>query len=201
MFDPIKPVKIITIKNEKGPTKVSYPKIVGMKNMKVEAQINKAIRKVVNQLKEEAEEPDTSVTITYSIKANRNGVLSIIILLDFYKEHAAHPMQVRRALTFSTLSGHHFTFSELFNPNSYYKTRLTRYVSDYIKAENIPVFDQPPKVSDKQEYYLTDEALVLYYQLYEYTPYAYGFLEIPVPFETVIPMLSRQSPIRQLTSR
>ncbi len=201
MFDPIKPVKVITITSEKGPTKVMYPKLVGMKDKKVEGQINKDIRRLVDSLKEEVEEPDTSVHISYTIKVNRNGVLSLIILLDFYKEHAAHPMQVQKALTFSTLTGQNFSFPELFNPNSYYKTRLTRYVSNYIKAEKIPVFDQPPKVNDKQEYYLTEQMLVLFYQIYEYTPYAYGFLEIPVPFDVVMQMLSRNSPIRQLTSR
>ncbi|MGM7701365.1 DUF3298 domain-containing protein [Pseudalkalibacillus sp. Hm43] len=202
MYDKFKPVKVITIKKEHEIVKVSYPKLVDMKDKKAEAKINREIRELVDELVEEGNQPDaTTVEVRYETKVNRNGVYSVVLILFYFIEHAAHPMQIQKALTFSTLTGHNYTFPELFSKNSYYKTRLTRYVKDYVKKENIQLINEIQTITDDQEFYLTDEDLVLFYQLYEYTPYVYGFLEVPIPLGEVRSMAAMDSPIRQLTSR
>ncbi|WP_349410706.1 DUF3298 and DUF4163 domain-containing protein [Pseudalkalibacillus sp. SCS-8] len=201
MFDTIEPVKVITIKKEQEHVKVSYPKIVNMKDKQVEQAINHKIRELVMYLEEEGNLPDTTVDIRYTDKVNRNGVYSVVFVLFYYTEHAAHPMEIQKALTFSTLTGKCYSFSDLFQPNSYYKTRLTRYVKGFVKDENIQLIHEIQPVSDEQEFYLTNDSLVLFYQLYTYTPYVYGFLEVPIPLNDVRSMSTIDSPIRQLTSR
>ncbi|WLD91530.1 DUF3298 and DUF4163 domain-containing protein [Alkalihalobacillus sp. AL-G] len=201
MYDVISPVQVITITVEKPGTKVKYPKLVCMDDRDVGININKQILLLVQRLREEGDQPNTTVSITYTIKVNKNGVLSVIFLLDYYTAGAAHGMQVQKALTFSTINGTCFPFPSLFRMNSYYKTRLSRYAKAYIKSENITLIEEYKGITDEQEYYLTNDTLVLFYQLYEYTPYAYGFLEIPVPFEVVQTLVDKKSPIAQLTSR
>ncbi|WP_257352106.1 DUF3298 and DUF4163 domain-containing protein [Pseudalkalibacillus decolorationis] len=201
MYDVISPVKIITVTVEKSGIKVKYPKIVNMDDREISAQINKQILLLVHRLREEGEQPNTTGTITYTIKVNRNGVLSILFLLDYYTEGAAHGMQVQKALTFSTVTGMCFPFHLLFRGKSYYKTRLSRYVKAYIKSENITLIEEFKSVTEEQEYYLTGDSLVLFYQLYEYTPYAYGFLEIPIPYEEIQTLICNKGPVYQLQSR
>ncbi|MPN33586.1 hypothetical protein SDC9_181075 [bioreactor metagenome] len=40
-----------------------------------------------------------------------------------------------------------------------------------------------------QEFYLTTKELVVFYQLYEYTPYVYGFLKFSIPYEQIADLL------------
>ncbi|MCF6137305.1 RsiV family protein [Pseudalkalibacillus berkeleyi] len=202
MYNKYKPVKVITINKEQDYVKLSYPKLVGMKDRKVEEQINQQIRYLVGELVQEGSQPNvTTVDIRYKTEVNRNGVYSVKFILFYFIEHAAHPMEIQKALTFSTLTGHHYLFGELFAPNSYYKTRLTKYVKEFVAKENIQLINEIQTITDQQEYYLTDLDLVLFYQLYEYTPYVYGFLEIPIPLCEVQSMSAEESPIKQLTSR
>lgn len=201
MYDKFGPVKVITIKKKYENIKVAYPKLVDMKDKKAEGKINKQIRDLVDELVEEGHQPDSTVDVRFETKVNRNGVYSVVLILFYYIEHAAHPMEIQKALTFSTLNGHNYTFAELFSKKSYYKTRLTRFVKEYVNKENVQLINEIQTVTDEQEYYLTYEDLVLFYQLYEYTPYVYGFLEIPIPYEELRSMAAIDSPIRQLTSR
>ena len=49
------------------------------------------------------------------------------------------------------------------------------------------------EISPDQEYYLTPEGIVVYFQSDVYTPHYYGSPEFVIPFNDVKDLLSRQS--------
>lgn len=44
-------------------------------------------------------------------------------------------------------------------------------------------------VRDEQEFYLTADSVVVFYQRAEFTPYSYGFLEFPIPYADIAAIL------------
>lgn len=53
-------------------------------------------------------------------------------------------------------------------------------------------------VTPDQEFYLTPEELVIYYQVYEYNPYVYGLFKIPIKYNDIRSLLGQLSPIQRL---
>ncbi|TCP20339.1 uncharacterized protein DUF4163 [Scopulibacillus darangshiensis] len=174
------PVSIGTVKIGSGPDKtVLYPKVFGMQNQELERYINHIItdqtRKLINQ--QTGSMPTTVVQMmgSYEIKTNERNVLSLSLSNYTYHYHAAHGMTYIKSLTFDLQNGKLCRLKDLFKPGSDYVKTLSALVSRQIKERNIQLINGFTTISPNQDYYIADKALVIYFQLYEITPYVFGF--------------------------
>ncbi len=78
---------------------------------------------------------------------------------------------------------------------------LTRNVKQQIQERNIDVFeDKEVMVSSNQDYYIADKALVLFYQLYEITPYYVGIPMFPISVYELEDIIREGTPLERMLS-
>jgi len=80
-----------------------------------------------------------------------------------------------KSLTFDISTGKEYRLEELFKPGSDYVGTLSKIIERQIKEREIPILGEFKGIRPNQDYYIADKALVIYFQLYEITPYAFGF--------------------------
>lgn len=178
------PVQIVPRRLVKPNLSVVYPVITNGANPMALHAMNRQIYELVQNLITQQgyyQSPQTvSVTGYFEIKNNQRGVLSISIINYAYRENAAHGLTIIKSLNFDIRTGRNYSLEELFIPGSDYLSRLNAIVEKQIQERNIPILNEFPGVSPQQDYYIADKALVIYYQLYEITPYVYGFPQFPI---------------------
>ncbi|HHY60757.1 MAG TPA: DUF3298 domain-containing protein [Clostridia bacterium] len=178
------PVQVIPKRMAMHNLQVVYPLVTAGTNPMAMHQMNQQIYALVQHLITQQgyyQEPGTvSVNGFFEIKTNERGVLSLSLINYAYREKAAHGMTIIKSLNFDIHTGKEHYLGELFKPDSDYLERLNTIVQQQIKARDIPVIDEFPGVAPNQDFYIADKALVIYYQLYDLAPYAYGFPQFPI---------------------
>ncbi len=179
------PVSIKMVKISSGPDKtVFYPKVMGMQNQGMEISINRAIAYQTQQLiNEQVGNMPTTVEEMiglYEIKNNQRQVLSLSLSNYTYHYHAAHGMTYIKSLTFDLQKGKISELKDLFRPGSDYVQRLSGLIDNQIKQRNIPLLNGFTAIRPNQDFYIADKVLVIYFQLYEITPYVFGFPMFPI---------------------
>lgn len=178
-----------------------YPRVEGLPDPEVEREVNWQVSALVDRMIREAQgdEPErTNVDGSYRVTVNENGVLSIRFEVYFYHEGAAHPMDVVRALTFDLLTEKVYRLGELFLPGSDYKRRINSIVRQEMEEKEVPLLKEFVSIGPDQEYYLTGRAIMVFFQIYEYTPYAYGLPEFEVPYRDLRTAIDPQGPLGRL---
>lgn len=178
------PVQIVPQRLVKPNLSIVYPGVTEGANPMALHTMNRQIYDLVQSLISQQgyyQNPRTvSVTGYFEIKTNERGVLSLSIINYAYPKQAAHGLTIIKSLNFDIRTGKNYSLEELFIPGSDYLTRLNTIVERQIQERNVPLLDEFPGVSPQQDYYIADKALVIYYQLYELTPYVYGFPQFPI---------------------
>ena len=135
---------------------------------------------------------------TYEDTLNENGIVSILFDMYTYVNKAAHGLSVYDSITFNANTGQIYSFSDLFNPRTNYIAELNRLAQEYIQRNNVTLTTPFGGVEEDQDFYLTPDSLVMYYQVYQYTPYYYGLFKIEIPYNRIRNLLGPLSPINQL---
>jgi len=191
-----RPVDIIIRVYRRPNITMLYPQVTGHENVNAIALMNLKIRNAVMELIKSLDQPDLKTTIdgSFEIKNNQRGVLSILLIgmADF---GGAHPMTVAKSLTMDTGTGEDYSLNQLFNPG--YMDIINAEIRRQIKERDIPILDSFKGISPDQDYYVSDHTIVIYYQLYELSPYAAGFPYFPIPLY----MLSNVIPDNGLLDR
>lgn len=182
---------------------ISYPFILNPKKDQIINKINTSIINEVSKLFTSqvlfpAKIEFNEILGTYEIMLNKNGLLSILFNMYTYVNKAAHGFTAYSSITLNVNTGQIYNFSDLFNPKIYYVSFLNKLVEEYIKDNDITLINEYKGITQSQQYYLTVNSLILYYQVYEYTPYYYGIFEIELPYSKIKNLLSPTSPINML---
>ncbi|WP_370223478.1 DUF3298 domain-containing protein [Cytobacillus sp.] len=197
------PVGIKTMTISTGPTKVVYyPRVTRMQNKQLQHVINSAIVRENQQLiNEQTGNMDTTVVDLYGyyeIKNNQRDVLSLSLFNYVYHYHAAHGMTVIKSLTFDLQKGKQVSLKDLFKPGSDYVKRLSELISIQIKQRDIPLLVDFKAIRPDQDFYIADKALIIYFQLYEITPYAYGFPMFPISVYDLQNIIEENGPLGRM---
>jgi|GEM_PF-124595 len=175
---------------------IKYPHVVDMKDKELQSRINEILRKQSGtEYKGQAGE---TFRQDYDVMTNKEGIVSILNNSYMYMQGAAHGMSMRSAINMDMSDGKLYALKDLFKAGADYKGRLDKVVKKKLAEDNIPLLREFEGINDKQEYYLMDSELVIYYQLYDYTPYAYGFLEFYIPYESISDIIDRNGPIGKI---
>lgn len=198
----------VNLKNQKlmpPKFKISYPVINNPNSKDNITKINNAIVDEVDKLfRSQVLRPEVidfaEVLGTYEITLNKNGIFSILFALYVYENKAAHGLTLYSSITANVEKGEVYIFSDLFNPKIYYISILNELAQKYIKENNILLINKYNGITENQQYYLTENSLVLYYQLYEYTPYVYGLFKIEIPYSKIVNIVGPAGPIPKILS-
>ena len=185
------PVKIVIEEVDQENTHLKYLQVEGLVNRLVQNDINKQITNEAIAFKEPIEETGHSVDVNYSLEFNKNHILSLTLVESHYRKVAAHPMHYMKAMTMNTKTGQVYQLVNLFKTKSDYQPRLTAIINQQIIDKGLQLFKPFEGVTADQEFYLTADSIVIYYQLYYYTPYVYGFLKFNIPYGQVADIMHR----------
>lgn len=182
---------------------IRYPQLTGLPNRKAQHEINDRILKLVYQMIRDqgyVEDQNKEMTGIYEVMLNENGLISIVFQNYAYAKGAAHGITLQKSLTMDLWDGEDYDFDDLFRDGSGYKAHIDAILKRQIEENDMPILEGKSfkGVGPDQDYYLTPSELVVYFQLYEYTPYAYGFPTFPIPYTEIADIADPEGPIGKL---
>lgn len=198
------PVPLNTLKISSGQDKnVFYPKVIMKQNHPFEKTMNTAIVNQTQQLinLQIGSMPTTVVEMLglYEIKNNQRQVLSLSFSNYTFHKHAAHGMTYIKSLTFDLEQEKICELKDLFKSDSDYIQRLSAVISQQIKQRDIPLLNEFTAIQPNQDFYVADKALVIYFQLYELTPYVFGFPMFPISLYDLQDIIDEKGPLGRLS--
>ncbi|GAB6181644.1 hypothetical protein JCM14036_29630 [Desulfotomaculum defluvii] len=177
-------------------TDIIYPQVSGLKNQVAQQKINDAITRIVQrQIPQEGCEVYAEIYGRYEVEVNKNGILSIKFNFYTIRHMAANGLDVQKSITANLETGEIYQLHDLFKSNSHYRVTLNRIIDQQIKEKDINLLTPFPGVSDYDEYYLTEDSLVLYWQELEYTAHYLGTIEFVIPYIRIRNIISEDGPI------
>ncbi|QTD41349.1 DUF3298 and DUF4163 domain-containing protein [Sporosarcina sp. Te-1] len=197
------PVAVLTRRLDSDSDKISiaYPVIVQMEDAVIQRKINFAIISVYNDLLIEQNfyNEDLVELIGYfEIKTNEREILSLNLIVYSYTG-GAHGLTIVKSLTFTTKTGEQYKLRDLFKSGSNYVEVISDIIQQRIDDWDITLLDPPFKtIRPDQDYYLADTSIVIYFQLYEISPYAWGFPYFPISIKDLEKMIAPDGPLAKL---
>ncbi len=178
------PAIVQAVRVERPKTEIWYPNVRGLQHADAQRAIRQSIREEMEALVAKQgplTDPRSEMTAWFEVKTNERYVFSLS-LYNYAYAGGAHGLTLQSSLTFRSDTGKTYTLAELFKPGTDYVKLLTEHVKRQIAAREVPVYDFEPfeSIRPDQDYYVADRALVIYFQVYEITPYVYGFPYFPI---------------------
>ena len=174
-------------------------RIIPMGNQETVDAINTAIEELVSVLIPDniSDVNGCSVTVTgrSEVTVNQNAVLSIRIEVFSFPFMAANGSTTLKALTFNLNTAEQVMFYQLFKRNTDYRIVIDQIIREQVEKRNIPAIGDIPRVTDNQEYYLTEDSLVVFFQELVFTPHVVGPPEFPIPYQLLANMIRKDGPI------
>jgi len=87
---------------------------------------------------------------------------------------------------------------ELFKPNSNYVKKISDIIKVQIKARNIPTLGDFTEINPNQDFYIADRSLVIFFQLYEITPYYAGIPYFPISIYELEDIINENGPLQRM---
>jgi len=180
--------------------KIKYPQIDG------DNTFNDAVSQGVTAIRDEfrKELPPTSTTGypdygaylngTYTAKALKNGIVSVLFDYDEYTPGAVHPWGVMASVNYDTRNHRVLALADLFRPGSQYVAHLSTLAigsleqHEYAEKEAIR-HGAGPAASNFKVFTLTDTELLLHFQQYQVAPGAEPSEEVAIPLTALAPVL------------
>ena len=125
--------------------------------------------------------------IHQDVKYNENDFISIVS--DTYQyTGGAHGSSVWSARNIDTLTGTEVLLGDLFEDNNY-KIVLDRFIEQEVNdhpEDYSDLWEKPQiKESNQRDFYISDNGLVIFYQPYDLSYYARGFVEFTIDYEDI----------------
>lgn len=181
---------------------VHYPVVRNLDNKKTQLAINRAITTTMNQILVEQNFYDSGLiemTAGYEIKNNQRNILSLNLIVYSFTG-GAHGMTIIKSLTFDTSTGKQYTLKELFKKDSNYEKELSKIIAQDIKKWNVEILGKFEGIRGDQDFYIADTSLVIYFQLYEITPYVWGFPYFPIAILDISDIIEPTGPLNTMMS-
>ncbi|GGA71747.1 hypothetical protein GCM10008025_14520 [Ornithinibacillus halotolerans] len=181
---------------------VYYPIVFNMDDKALEQYINQSIieetQKLINKQISEMDTPIVSMVGTFEIKNNQRDVLSITLTNYAYHDKAAHGMTYIVSLTFDLEKGKKCELADLFKPGSNYVERTSELIKEQIRVREISLINEFTEISPNQQFYIADKTLVIYFQLYDLTPYVFGFPMFPISVYDLQDIIDEEGPLGRM---
>ncbi len=188
---------VISTKKEEAETEtlkltLQYPELKGLENTEVQNKLNSLFAELAAAAKARGYENaqylgeeqlkhhiKAETYFNYQVTYNRNGLLSIVFI-DYQYGGGAHGMTVQSSYTFDVKTGKKYELKDFFDDGSDYIAIISDEVKRQIEEKGLMLLTPFNAIRPDQDFYLSNNGLVVYFQLYEYLPYAYGIPEFIV---------------------
>lgn len=179
---------------------IYYPYVFGLANPHAEFIINQKIVATLNDMVKELGFYDKNLIEMvgeFEIKTNERQILSLTLTVYSFTG-GAHGMTLVKSLSFNVTTGKLYELKDLFLPDSGYVKRLSAIIKPKIDDWEIPILDEFTQIRADQDFYLADHSLVIYFQLYEISPYVAGFPYFPIPILDIQDIIQPKGPLEIL---
>lgn len=200
------PVTIMTKKlpHASASVNVYYPSVTNLNNHAIQRKINHTIIHTLNEILVEQNFYDSNLVeliANFEIKTNERGILSLNLIVYSFTG-GAHGMTIVKSLTFDTKTGSQYNMlKDLFKPGSEYEKKINQIIRQRIKDWDIQLLDPPFKgIHSNQDFYIADVTLVIYFQLYDISPYVSGFPYFPIPILDLAESIRSEGPLNTMMS-
>lgn len=185
-------VQIIEKKDTSTYIDFTYPQVTGLPNQNVQNQMNEKIKARVYDLQKTNVFDDIKKYYwsTYEIPYNQNQILSIRLNQSINAEGAAHPANYLSSITLNLRTGQEYRFADLFKKDTAYVDKVNELARKEIAKLDYTLLEPFKGITENQSFYLTKDALVIYFQEGEYTPHVVGPLVIRIPYQDLKPYLA-----------
>lgn len=199
------PVTIQSMTIQRAGITIYYPRVINLRNITAEQTINQAIYRSVHSLMEQQSVQQGTHSFAevigfYEIKTNERNILSLSLSNYAYASQHAHGLTLLKSLTFDIQTGRQYRLKDLFLPESDYVGVLSEIVQKQITERDIPLLDRFSTISPDQDFYIADKALVLYFQLYEITPYYVGMPMFPISVYALQSIIDENGPLGRMAA-
>lgn len=189
--------KVYKSKDEYLEMDVIIPQIQDLDNKEGEKEINSEIVKWtedwikdVNQIVDQYFKDGVPPSFPYQLYS-KYVVTSMENPVSFYIDYyqftgGAHGMTTRSSYNVDKNKGVKLVIKDLFKDNYDYKTIIDKEINKQIKKDPDKYFtgkDGFNGIKENQDFYIRDNTIVVYFQLYEIAPYVAGFPEFNIPVE------------------
>jgi hypothetical protein len=193
------PVLVRTYSYLYNKVKVYYPQIEGQISPSVQHSVNQQIiQQNFDLMQMQNPSPQTEMLGEFAVKTNEKNILSIGFSNYAYTPQAAHGMTYIKSLTWDLSSGKTYSLKELFKPGGNYVEILNRHIRAQINRLQITLLEPFKSIRPDQDFYIADKALVIYFQLYEITPYVFGFPMFPISLFDLQNIIDENGPLARL---
>lgn len=180
-------------------TNLRIPFLQGMNDAAVQTKLNdrfeqdafaieKTLQTQVEEYVKEAQAADFPVRNFSLYSRFQQGYLNSRILsltVDYYQyTGGAHGITERRPYNIDLGTGQDLALKDLFSNNFDYRSIINKEINRQISNHKDIYFEGDmgfQGISEDQDYYLQDDAVVVYFQQYEIAPYAAGIPEFVIP--------------------
>lgn len=175
---------------------VYYPQVSGLDNKEVENSINARLKSM--SITADVT-PDMELDYTYTGDFDIEFYQKNLIVFELsgynYPMGAAHGMPRLVYVHVDIKSGRFYELKDLFKKDSDYVKVLSDIIGVLIKehGEEMGIWpDQYKGIAPDQPFYVTKDALIIYFEPYEIAPYAAGFPTFTLPYKEINPILNKE---------
>ena len=124
--------------------------------------------------------------LSYDVHTDKNGILSVTNY-EYYNLGGAHPNTERASRTFDLKNAKELALSDVVNGDAdEIHTMVYDVFVKYFEENNENFSSETASELDKEcdnvKFYLTDDAMVLYFDVYQVTPYAAGYPTVELKY-------------------
>ena len=172
---------------------IQYPELDGLDNAVVQEKLNSLFGSLAKDAKARGQEIEKYIGqdeitrhikaeayFNYQVKYNQKDMLSVVFS-DYQYSGGAHGITVQSSYIFDLKTGKEYEIKDLFIDGSDYISMISSEVKKQMEERAMTALLAPfNSIKADQDFYLSNNALVVYFQAYEYLPYAYGIPEFAV---------------------
>lgn len=127
----------------------------------------------------------------YKIAYNKNNILSIPLTMYEFTG-GAHGLTNIKSFNYDLVKEKELKLEDLFKANSNYKEVINNHIKEEISKQPEIYFqgqDGFSSIKDNQDFYISDEGIVIYFSLYDIAPYSSGIPMFTITWDEIIDYL------------
>ncbi|MEH6993085.1 WG repeat-containing protein [Neobacillus drentensis] len=172
---------------------VYFPQVEGMANKAAQNKVNEKLRGL-SQLKNVPSnvELDYSYTGDFAVTFIEKNLLVLELNGYLYQHGHAHGMPNQIHTHINLINGHFYKLKDLFKQHSNYVEVLSNIIGKQIQNDPQYSYVFPniyEGIEGNQPFYITGDALKIYFLPYEIAPYVAGFPTFTIPYKEIIDII------------
>ncbi len=183
------------IENKFKPNKdylVYYPQLKGVENLE---SVNQTLKDLsgVKPIPHHTQ-LESSYAGDFDVSFYKNNLVVIEINGYDYPFGAAHGMPVKKYAHIDLKTGRFYQLKDLFKPGADYVKEISKIIEDKLKNNDQYSYVFPDSykgIKTDQPFFISEEAVNLYFAPYEIAPYAAGFPTFTIPFQDISSIINR----------